>query len=80
MDFNKFLLISMMPYGRYNSRMVHKSKTRISLNYFCAVINFFCALKTLAIVLMPWQEIEIVLYLVELYIVNSELQKYFYLC
>lgn len=81
MDFNNFLLKSMMPYGHYDTRTVHRSAPRICLNYFCAFVSFFCGVKTLVIVLMPWDtETEIVLFLVELYIVNSELQKYFYLC
>lgn len=63
-----------------DGRTVQKSRPRVWVNYLCAFIEFFCGLKMIVIILWPWDKLEIVLYLVELYIVNSSLQKFFYIC
>lgn len=80
MDFNDFFLPSLLPYGHYDTKKVHSMRTRVWANYLCAFIEFFCALKMIVIILWPWQKLEITLYLVELYIVNNSLQKFFYVC
>src|SRR5688500_13141086 len=80
MDFNGYLLRSMMPYGHYDTRKVHKLQSRVYLNSLCAFVSFFCGVKALIITLTPWEQTETVFYLIELYVVNHELQRVFFLC
>lgn len=60
-DFNDFLLPSLLPYGRYDTKTVTKSQTRVHVNYLCAFVEFFCGLKMIVIILVPWDQIEITL-------------------
>lgn len=71
MDFNDVLLQSFFIYGRYDSKTMHKSKALVYMNNFIAFIELFCTLKMVVIILVPWDRIEIVLYLIDLYIVNG---------
>ena len=80
MDFNGYLLQTMLPYGRYDTRTVQKTKRRVYLNYFCAFASFFCGVKCLLIMLMPWDQVEPAYYLIELYIVNHPLQRFLFQC
>ena len=80
MDFNDFLRPSFLLQGRYDTKTVQRSQTRLYLSYLCAFVEFFCGLKMIVIILVPWDKVEIALYLVELYIVNNSLQKFFYVC
>lgn len=76
----EYLLQSMMPYGHYDTHTGQRVKSRVLLNYFCAFASFFCGVKGLIIILTPWDQIEMVFYLIELYIVNHELQRIFFQC
>lgn len=81
MDFNEYLLQSLLPYGRYDTHTVHRVKNRVRLNYICAFISFFCGVKSLIITLTPWDTgVEPVFYLIDLYIVNHDLQRIFFQC
>lgn len=80
MDFNSFFLPSLLLYGPFDTRTVQRSQARVYGNYFCAFVEFFCGLKVIVMILVPWERVEIALYLVELYIVNNSLQKFFYVC
>lgn len=80
MDFNDHLLQAMLPYGRYDTRTVHKVKKHVYWNYFCVFASFFCGFKCLLIELMPWDQVEVAYYLIELYIVNHPLQRFLFQC
>ena len=73
MDFNDLLLRSFLTYGRYDTKTVLKSKARVYMNYFIAFIELFCALKLVVIILVPSDQIEMVLYLINVYIVNRSI-------
>lgn len=70
MDFNDLLLRSFLTYGRYDTKTVLKSKARVYMNYFIAFIELFCALKMAVIILVPYDRIELLLYLIDVYVVN----------
>ena len=70
MDFNDVLLQAMLTYGRYDTKTLHKSQARVYMSKFIAFIQLYITVKTLVIILVPWDRLEIVLYLIELYIVN----------
>ena len=70
MDFNDLLLQSFLIFGRYGAKTVHKSKARVYMNYFIAFVQLFCALKMVVIILVPSDRIEMVLYLVDVYVVK----------
>lgn len=83
MDFNQYLLNTLMPYGRYDPHgngTVHKVKRRIYLNYFCAFVSLFCALKSFVIMVTPWTKVEVALYLIEVYVANHPLQRFLLQC
>ena len=80
MDFNEYLFQAMLPYGRYDTHTVHRVKKRVYLNYFCAFASFFCGVKCLLIELLPWDQVEVAYYLIELYIVNHPLQRFLFQC
>ena len=70
MDFNDLLLRCFLIYGRYDTKTVQKSKARVYMNYFIAFVQLFCALKMVVIILVPSDRIEMVLYLVDVYVVK----------
>lgn len=81
MDFNSLLLPAQMLYGRYDTQRVHYSKLRIAISCSLAFVEFFCGIKMFVIIIVNFLNLnttDIVLYLVEFYIVDSHLQNYFY--
>ena len=71
MDFNDLLLEAKLTYGRYDTKTMHKDRARVYMSKFIAFIQLYIIVKTLVIILVPWNRIEIVLYLVEMYLVNQ---------
>ena len=79
MDFNDMLLSSLLLYGRYDTKTVHRNEWRVSMNYFQAVLQLACCLKMVVIMLVPWNdERPILFYLIEFYVINSGAQKMLY--
>lgn len=75
MDFSHLLLTALLPSDANNTQR----KSRPWLNYLTYVsgfIQFFCGIKMLVIILAPT---ELEFYLVDMYIIDSELQKYFFI-
>ena len=79
MDFNRMLLSSLLLYGRYDTKTVHRNEKRVFMNYFMAFLQLALSLKMVIIMLMPWDDEQpILFYLVEFFIVNSGTQKVLY--
>ena len=82
MDFNGMLLSSLLLYGRYDTKTVHRDERRVYMNYFLAFLQLACSLKMLVIMLIPWDVLDderpILFYLIEFYVINSGVQKAFY--
>lgn len=79
MDYNNYLLFTLMPIGRYDPKLkkVHINKIREIINYVIIFINVFCGLKTALIVLSP--DLKMVFYLIDLHIHAGIIQKLFHL-
>lgn len=73
MDFNDVLLQAMLTHGRYDTKTMQPTRAHVYMNHFVAIIELFCTIKMVIILLVPWNKIEIVLYLIDLYIVNRSL-------
>lgn len=71
MDFNKALLEAMLTNGRYDAQMTRESKTRDYMSYFLDFIQLLYTLKMMVILLVPWNRLRVVPYLVDLYSVNE---------
>lgn len=79
MDFNGMLLSSLLLYGRYDTKTVHRNEKRVYANYFLAFLQLALSLKMIIIILVPWNDEQPILYyLVEFYIINSGTQKALY--
>ena len=72
MDYNYLNLISMLPSGRYDvdRRRFKRNGSCVVLNYLCVAICFFCGLKYICIMALPF-ETNAILYLGELYIYDT---------
>ena len=76
MDFNGHLLAAMLIRGRFDTRTVHESQFRIYANHVLAFIQFFCSIKMLVVLVMPWNdEAPILFYLIDYYVFPGEVQK-----
>ena len=77
MDFNNLLLSALLLPGRYDTRTVHRNQVRVFMNYFLSFLQFFLGLKLFIIILVPWES-KILFYLIEFYLINSSVQKVFF--
>lgn len=75
MDYNNYILFTLMPLGRYSyeNKRVYISRTRTIINRILIAINIICGLKIALILLIPNNDA--VLYFIELYIANGIAQK-----
>lgn len=81
MDFNNMLLSSLLLYGRYDTKRVHRSEWRVYMNYTVAIVQLVTSAKLLPIILSREKEDQksILFYLIDFYIINSSVQFAFYL-
>ena len=79
MDYNSYLRQSMLLIGKFdsNARTFQVDQRKRQISYFCAIVSFICSFKTLCISLSS--NANIILYLVELYIVEGYIQRFFLL-
>lgn len=54
MDFNGFLLSAMLIRGRFDAKTIHERKFRVYMNHVLAFIQFFCGIKMLVVLVLPW--------------------------
>ena len=80
MDHNYLCSLSMLPSGRYYpyGKRFERRRGKVALNFFCIVINFFCALKCICIMVLP-ASTKSILYLGELYLYETPLTQIFQL-
>lgn len=79
MDYNDYLLkFTWLPIGRYNfyDKTVNRERLRVVVNRIFVIINIFCGIKGLYIVLSP--NPKTIFYLSELYIMDNNIQKSFH--
>ena len=76
MDFNYLLLSGLLIRGRFDGIKINESKFRVYMSYVLVILQIFCGLKMLVVVLMPWDDkAPILFYLVELYIFPGAVQN-----
>lgn len=80
MDHNYLCSLSMLPSGRYYpyGKRFERRRGKVALNFFCIVINFFCALKCICIMVLP-ASTKSILYLGELYLYEMPITLLFQL-
>ena len=75
MDFNRYLLAAMLTRGRFDTKTIHESQFRIYANHVLAFIQFFCSIKMLIVLVMPWNEAPLLFYLIDFYFFPGPVQK-----
>ena len=76
MDFNQVLLSAMLIRGRFDGTTIHESKFRVYMSYFLVILQLFCGLKMLVVVVMPWDdEAPLLFYLIDFYIFPGGVQR-----
>ena len=79
MDYNSYLRPSMLLIGKFapDAKTFQVDQRKRRLSYICAIVSFICSFKTLCISLSS--NPHTILYLVELYIVEGYVQRFFLL-
>ena len=76
MDFNGFLLSAMMIRGRFDAKTIHERKFRVYMNHVLGFIQFFCGIKMLIVLVLPWNdEAPLLFYLVEFFVFPCLVQR-----
>ena len=62
--------------GRFDGTTIHERKFRVYMNYFLVILQLFCGLKMLVVVVMPWDdEAPLLFYLIDFYIFPGGVQR-----
>ena len=76
MDFNGHLLAAMLTRGRFDTTTVHESQFRIYANHVLAFIQFFCSIKMLVMLILPWdKDAPALFYTIDFYFFPGPVQK-----